>query len=134
MRAKSARREAPATVDSHITIRSFFTVCWDGHMAFAHRYDRSSDIASRFRARQRVFSLITLGLIASVVAGVAAAARSNKWWWDNLAGPDSSNFRDLDQITKAIVRDMLVPYMPHAAIPHVLNWTLAFNRGAASCR
>ena len=37
----------------------------------------------------------------------------------------------LDQITKAVVRDMLVPYMPHEAIPHVLNWTLAFNRGAA---
>jgi signal peptidase II len=36
-----------------------------------------------------------------------------------------------DQLTKAIVRDTLVPYMPHAAIPHVLNWTLAFNRGAA---
>jgi signal peptidase II len=37
----------------------------------------------------------------------------------------------LDQITKAVVRDMLVPYMPHEVIPHVLNWTLAFNRGAA---
>lgn len=36
-----------------------------------------------------------------------------------------------DQLTKVIVRDTLVPYMPHVAIPHVLNWTLAFNRGAA---
>jgi signal peptidase II len=36
-----------------------------------------------------------------------------------------------DQVTKAAVRHMLVPYMPHAVIPHVLNWTLAFNRGAA---
>ncbi|MGH8184724.1 MAG: signal peptidase II [Rhodanobacteraceae bacterium] len=36
-----------------------------------------------------------------------------------------------DQLTKAIVRHALVPYMPHEVIPHVLNWTLAFNRGAA---
>ncbi|MGH8125462.1 MAG: signal peptidase II, partial [Rhodanobacteraceae bacterium] len=37
----------------------------------------------------------------------------------------------LDQATKAVVRHALTPYMPHAVIPHVLNWTLAFNRGAA---
>lgn len=37
----------------------------------------------------------------------------------------------LDQLTKAIVRGTLVPYMPHVVIPHFLNWTLAFNRGAA---
>jgi signal peptidase II len=36
-----------------------------------------------------------------------------------------------DQATKAVVRHTLVPYMPHVAIPHLLNWTLAFNRGAA---
>ncbi|TAN05424.1 MAG: lipoprotein signal peptidase [Rhodanobacteraceae bacterium] len=36
-----------------------------------------------------------------------------------------------DQLTKAIVRHALVPYTPHEVIPHVLNWTLAFNRGAA---
>lgn len=37
----------------------------------------------------------------------------------------------LDQATKSIVRHTLIPYMPHQVIPHVLNWTLAFNRGAA---
>ena len=37
----------------------------------------------------------------------------------------------LDQITKFVVRETLVPYIPHQVIPHVLNWTLAFNRGAA---
>lgn len=37
----------------------------------------------------------------------------------------------LDQLTKVVVRHALVPYMPHEVIPHVLNWTLAFNRGAA---
>jgi signal peptidase II len=36
-----------------------------------------------------------------------------------------------DQLTKAIVLGTLVPYMPHTVIPHFLNWTLAFNRGAA---
>lgn len=37
----------------------------------------------------------------------------------------------LDQVTKAIVLRTLMPYMPHPVIPHFLNWTLAFNRGAA---
>lgn len=37
----------------------------------------------------------------------------------------------LDQVTKAVARYALVPYVPHAVVPHVLNWTLAFNRGAA---
>jgi signal peptidase II len=37
----------------------------------------------------------------------------------------------LDQVTKAVVRHALMPYVPHEVIPHVLNWTLAFNRGAA---
>lgn len=37
----------------------------------------------------------------------------------------------LDQLTKALVRATLVPYVPHSVIPHFLNWTLAFNRGAA---
>lgn len=37
----------------------------------------------------------------------------------------------LDQATKAVARDTLAPYVPHQVIPRVLNWTLAFNRGAA---
>ena len=37
----------------------------------------------------------------------------------------------LDQASKAVVRHTLIPYMPHQVIPHLLNWTLAFNRGAA---
>jgi signal peptidase II len=37
----------------------------------------------------------------------------------------------LDQITKAIVLHALDPQIPHAVIPGLLNWTLAFNTGAA---
>lgn len=37
----------------------------------------------------------------------------------------------LDQSSKAIVLRELVPYVPHPVIPHLLNWTLAFNKGAA---
>ncbi|MGH8211640.1 MAG: signal peptidase II [Rhodanobacteraceae bacterium] len=37
----------------------------------------------------------------------------------------------LDQGAKWLVLQKLVPYMPHEVIPHVLNWTLAFNTGAA---
>ena len=36
-----------------------------------------------------------------------------------------------DQIVKAIVLAVLRPYEPHEAIAGLLNWTLAFNRGAA---
>jgi signal peptidase II len=37
----------------------------------------------------------------------------------------------LDQATKVVVLALLQPYQPHAAIPDLLNWTLAFNTGAA---
>jgi len=37
----------------------------------------------------------------------------------------------LDQWTKWLVLRELTPYTRRAVIPHVLNWTLAFNTGAA---
>lgn len=37
----------------------------------------------------------------------------------------------LDQLTKHIAVVALEPYAPHAVIPGLLNWTLAFNAGAA---
>jgi len=37
----------------------------------------------------------------------------------------------LDQAVKFIVVDALQPYVPHPVIPGILNWTLAFNTGAA---
>jgi signal peptidase II len=37
----------------------------------------------------------------------------------------------LDQLTKHIVLATLQPYTPVAVIPGFLNWTLAFNTGAA---
>ena len=37
----------------------------------------------------------------------------------------------LDQLTKHIAIALLEPYTPHAVIPGILNWTLAFNEGAA---
>lgn len=36
-----------------------------------------------------------------------------------------------DQIVKSIVVAVLEPYVPHPVIPGILNWTLAFNTGAA---
>ena len=65
----------------------------------------------------RVFSLISLRSLASVVAGVAAATRSNKWWWDNLAGPDSSNFVASDQIKKTNVSQLDVAWFYPYATP-----------------
>ena len=37
----------------------------------------------------------------------------------------------LDQLTKHIALSALQPYAPHEVIPGLLNWTLAFNTGAA---
>jgi len=37
----------------------------------------------------------------------------------------------LDQLVKFVVVDALQPYVPHPVIPGILNWTLAFNTGAA---
>ena len=37
----------------------------------------------------------------------------------------------LDQLTKAIVIHLLEPQAPQAVIPGLLNWTLAYNTGAA---
>jgi len=37
----------------------------------------------------------------------------------------------LDQLTKHIALGALQPYAPHEVIPGLLNWTLAFNTGAA---
>jgi signal peptidase II len=37
----------------------------------------------------------------------------------------------LDQFTKAIVLGALQPFVPNPVIPGFLNWTLAFNTGAA---
>lgn len=53
--------------------------------------------------------------------------RSNALVWLLL----SAAVIGIDQLTKAWMRDTLTPYLPHPVIPHVLNWTLAFNPGAA---
>jgi len=37
----------------------------------------------------------------------------------------------LDQVIKFVAVDALQPYEPHPVIPGILNWTLAFNTGAA---
>ena len=45
-----------------------------------------------------------------ITAAVSAVERSAKWWSDNLAGPDSSNYVDLDQIKKSNVDDLEVAW------------------------
>jgi quinoprotein glucose dehydrogenase len=50
--------------------------------------------------------------IATLLATTAASTRQNnaKWWSDNLAGPDSSNYVDLDQIRKSNVAELEVAW------------------------
>jgi quinoprotein glucose dehydrogenase len=64
-------------------------------------------------------------IIVVVAVGVVTAARSNKWWWDNLAGPDSSNFVGSDQIKKSNVGQLEVawfyPFATNGFNPIVVN-------------
>ena len=46
---------------------------------------------------------LSAGLIAVTAAAGTRAAPSDKWWFDNLGGPDSSAFANLDQIKKSNV-------------------------------
>jgi quinoprotein glucose dehydrogenase len=63
-----------------------------------------------------VFAVLTSGLVAITSLGVATAARSDRWWWDNLAGPDSASFAKLDQIKKSNVSQLQVAWTyPYAA-------------------
>jgi quinoprotein glucose dehydrogenase len=56
-----------------------------------------------------LFVLLTLG-------AVWTAERNGKWWYDNLGGPDSSNYVDLDQIRKSNVDQLEVAWTyPYAA-------------------
>jgi quinoprotein glucose dehydrogenase len=51
-----------------------------------------------------------------ITAAVSTAGRSSKWWVDNLAGPDSSNYVDLDQIRKSNVGELEAAWTyPYAA-------------------
>src|SRR6185436_2338404 len=61
------------------------------------------------------FAVIAAGLVGVVGVSVAIAARSKTWWWDNLAGPDSSNFVASDQIKKSNVAQLEVAWFyPYA--------------------
>ena len=68
------------------------------------------------RPRARfTFGLIVTILTAVVASGALIAARNDKWWWDNLGGPDSSHFANLDQIKKSNLNQLEVAWFyPHA--------------------
>jgi quinoprotein glucose dehydrogenase len=84
-------------------------------MASAHPHIRPAGGTARTPSSARAFTLIAAALIATVGVAVATAARSNKWWWDNLAGPDSSNFVGSDQIKKSNVGQLDVAWFyPYA--------------------
>ena len=60
-------------------------------------------------------AVVAAMLSASVAVCIAIAERSGKWWWDNLHGPDSSNFVDSDQIKKSNVGQLEVAWFyPYA--------------------
>ncbi|MCC7007779.1 MAG: PQQ-binding-like beta-propeller repeat protein [Acidobacteria bacterium] len=84
-------------------------------MASSHRQNQSSGRGRARASAHAVFTVLAAALIAVVTVSVGSAARSDKWWWDNLAGPDSSNFVGADQVTKANVSRLEVAWFyPYA--------------------
>ena len=73
-------------------------------------------------------TVITVVVLLVILAVVPTAQRNGKWWQDNLAGPDSSNYVDLDEIKKSNVDRLEVAWTyPHAAggfNPIVVNDTV----------
>jgi quinoprotein glucose dehydrogenase len=60
-------------------------------------------------------AFVALSVLLTLVA-VRTAERKGKWRYDNLAGPDSSNYVDLDQIKKSNVDELEVAWTyPYAA-------------------
>jgi len=53
---------------------------------------------------------LVLGLAGISAAGITAAGLSDKWWRDNLSGPDSASFARLDQIKKSNVNQLEVAW------------------------
>ena len=62
------------------------------------------------------FTIIAVLLVTCAAVGVTMAARNSKWWADNLGGPESSAFADLDQIRKSNVQQLDVAWTyPYAS-------------------
>ena len=87
------------------------------------RYDArgGKPVVMRSMARGIGSSLWLVGIAAGLVAAgamtLSSAQGNSKWWWDNLAGPDSSNFVDLDQIKKSNVNQLEVAWFYPYATP-----------------
>ena len=56
------------------------------------------------------FLVVLIALTAAVSTGVIVSAQSNNWWRDNLGGPGSSHFSNLDQINKSNVDKLQVAW------------------------
>jgi glucose dehydrogenase len=52
------------------------------------------------------FFRIVAGVLLATTSVAVVAVRNPKWWADNLGGPESANYVDLDQIKKANVQQL----------------------------
>ena len=79
-------------------------------VSFAREGQSSHQSVRRRWMSTAVYLGIALALASTVSTAVVMAARSDKWWWDNHGGPDSSNFSNLDQINKSNVSKLEVAW------------------------
>ena len=57
-----------------------------------------------------------MAMLLLTFGAARTAEKNSRWWRDNLAGPDSSNYVDLDQIRKSNVDELEVAWTyPYAA-------------------
>ena len=64
----------------------------------------------KFRTPKLGFLLLLTVLTGVVSTGVFVSAQANNWWRDNLGGPSSSHFSNLDQINKSNVDKLQVAW------------------------
>ena len=68
------------------------------------------------RAMQPDLRAAFIALFVLLSLGSVRTDKNGKWWHDNLGGPDSSNYVDVDQINKSNVDEMEVAWTyPYAA-------------------
>ena len=74
-------------------------------------------MSSRERNRRlSVMAALAAVFVIAAAAGVGTQSPGRKWWADNLAGPDSSNFIDSEQINKSNVGQLQMAWSyPHAS-------------------
>ncbi len=124
LRAMGKEQAAPERLGPNGKARSVIYLFLSGGLAHIDSFDMKPDGPDTVRGEFKPIACATPGMhICEHLPKLAA--RSDKWWWDNLSGPDSSSFVAVDQIRKTNVQQLAVawtyPYATSGFNPIVVN-------------